>query len=40
MPVRLAITNPPTDIALTAGMSAVVSVDTGRRRNLLAGLTP
>ena len=40
LPVRLAITDPPTDIALTAGMSAVVSVDTGRRRNLLAGLTP
>ncbi len=40
LPVRLAITDPPADISFHAGMSAVVSVDTGRRRNLLAGWMP
>jgi membrane fusion protein (multidrug efflux system) len=40
LPVRLTITDPPGDVSLNAGMSAVVSVDTGRRRNLLAGLMP
>jgi membrane fusion protein (multidrug efflux system) len=37
LPVRLAITARPGDVALHAGMSAVVSVDTGRKRSLLAG---
>jgi len=40
LPVRLAITDPPGDVALTAGMSAVVKVDTGQHRNRLAGLLP
>jgi membrane fusion protein (multidrug efflux system) len=40
LPVRLAITDPPADVLLNAGMSVVVSVDTGRRRNLLAGMMP
>lgn len=40
LPVRLAITDPPGDIALHAGMSAVVTVDTGKRHNLLAELAP
>jgi membrane fusion protein, multidrug efflux system len=40
LPVRLAITNPPGDVALNAGMSAVVSVDTGAHRSRLAGILP
>jgi membrane fusion protein (multidrug efflux system) len=40
LPVRLAITDPPADISLHAGMSAVVRVDTGQRHNRLAGLLP
>ena len=40
LPVRLSITDPPADVSLNAGMSAVVSVDTGRRHNMLAGIMP
>jgi membrane fusion protein (multidrug efflux system) len=37
LPVRLAIAATPDNLPLTAGMSAVVSVDTGRRRSLFPG---
>jgi membrane fusion protein (multidrug efflux system) len=40
LPVRLAITDPPNDVKLTAGMSAVVKVDTGERRSRLARFLP
>jgi len=40
LPIRLAIVDPPADVSLNAGMSAVVSVDTGRRHNMLAGIMP
>src|SRR5262249_39125809 len=40
LPVRLAISDPPEDISLHAGMSAVVKVDTGEGHNRLAGLMP
>ncbi|HWY63350.1 MAG TPA: HlyD family secretion protein [Rhizomicrobium sp.] len=38
LPVRLSIISRPENLPLNAGMSAVVSVDTGRQRSLLAGL--
>jgi membrane fusion protein (multidrug efflux system) len=37
LPVRLGIVSRPENLSLNAGMSAVVSVDTGRRRSLFAG---
>jgi len=37
LPVRLAIVDRPENLPLHAGMSAVVTVDTGRQRSLLAG---
>jgi membrane fusion protein, multidrug efflux system len=37
LPVRLSITSRPESISLNAGMSAVVTVDTGRRRSFFAG---
>lgn len=40
LPIRLAISDPPGDVFLHAGMSAVVRVDTGQRHNRLAGLVP
>jgi len=38
LPVRLAISGDPGNARLTAGMSAVVTIDTGRRHSFLAGL--
>jgi len=40
LPIRLTITDPPDDVTLTAGMSAVVSVDTGEGHNRLAEILP
>jgi membrane fusion protein (multidrug efflux system) len=37
LPVRLSIISQPDNLSLNAGMSAVVTVDTGRRRSFLAG---
>jgi membrane fusion protein (multidrug efflux system) len=37
LPVRFAIISRPENIPLHAGMSAVVSVDTGRQRSLFGG---
>ena len=37
LPVRLSIGAKPDDVSLNAGMSAVVTVDTGRRRSLFSG---
>jgi membrane fusion protein (multidrug efflux system) len=37
LPVRLSIVSRPENLSLNAGMSAVVSVDTGRRRSFFAG---
>jgi membrane fusion protein (multidrug efflux system) len=37
LPVRLLIRDRPDNATLTAGMSAAVTVDTGRQRSLLAG---
>jgi len=40
LPVQIAIDNPPTDLPISAGLSANVEVDTGHERHLLGPDTP